>query len=556
MIVCWRLEKAPGWRFFLFKTRQSHRFLWTLIAVLAMALAVVGCEDDPVDPDDEGADSRISLVSVIVNPKAPAPGDTINLTVVLSAAAPGGSAPTVTWSASGGTFLESNELSVRWVAPATVSLQTVSVIATNSVNSVNASRTVFVSGTTELVSSAAGQIYLQPNGSDFYYLRSTLAIDNPNLDGWELYEYSGGSSTEVVAGGGLEGFAFSAASDLSQFAFMFLAFAVQSIEPPLEVFITDTGAGTETLMADDKAPGVRKQEFWYPQFSPDDAYITYGSFLPDPTLGNTDTFDVWIQDVATRNRVRATGTHGGERRNFFPSFSPDGNWVVFLSDRQSRGAWEWYGLPFAGGVVDTIQANTAKLSTTGGIVSSGAADLTLERPTHTWNPVDPIMAFVDSQGNLHLMTLTLAGGTSQEILGLDGGSIQDIVWSPDGAELAVSTGGFLYVVGQAGGAPTEIYAAPGSDQLEDIVWAPNRSYFIWRLRRSQNNWFEFFDRSAGTSLTAPLVLTSAISTGQVSSYRGVMDVRGVINSSNEFIALTFEGTTPKVVTLDVSPILP
>ena len=70
-------------------------------------------------------------------------------------------------------------------------------------------------------------------------------------------------------------------------------------------------------------------------------------------MGEEDTFDVYIHNLGSGTTVNATGTHGEFRQNFVPTFSSDGAWVTFISNRDGPGQWELYGLPMAGDVVAT-----------------------------------------------------------------------------------------------------------------------------------------------------------------------------------------------------------
>jgi hypothetical protein len=83
--------------------------------------------------------------------------------------------PTMTWTASGGAFLETNQTSVRWVAPSG-GVYSVTARAVNSVSSASKTSDFFVGGGTELVHDQAVSIRLVSAPTDFYYLKTVNNI--------------------------------------------------------------------------------------------------------------------------------------------------------------------------------------------------------------------------------------------------------------------------------------------------------------------------------------------------------------------------------------------
>ncbi len=111
---------------------------------LAGLAVVFGCEDNPEPPEGLG-ESPISIIEIILTPKSPVPGDTISLTAIITGEEMNiGDFPVVKWTASAGSFLEDDQLSVRWESPPTSGLFGITCKATNSINSTTASTQVFV----------------------------------------------------------------------------------------------------------------------------------------------------------------------------------------------------------------------------------------------------------------------------------------------------------------------------------------------------------------------------------------------------------------------------
>jgi hypothetical protein len=85
----------------------------------------------------------------------------------------------------------------------------------------------------------------------------------------------------------------------------------------------------------------------------------------------TDSFHVYIHDLIAGKRTLVTYEHTYPR-GFFPTFSTDGDWLVYVLDRDRTGQWEFYGSPMSGNDVDGSIASMKKFTTTGGQIVTGA----------------------------------------------------------------------------------------------------------------------------------------------------------------------------------------
>jgi hypothetical protein len=513
---------------------------------------LAGCSEDKGGGPDEGS-VPIEATGIIVNPKSPEPGDTVQLTVVLeSDTVNPGDYPTIVWTASTGPggFLENGQLSVRWVAPNTSQLVDIGVSATNTVNKTSYGTTIFVGTVVRIVDSDAGQIFLRPNGMDFVYLHT------PDVtSGVDVYEYVGGSVSDMVPGDSL-GDNLVISRDLDKTAYEIEA-------PPLGFFIEPVNIVYENLqtrtwkqITEDKAGDFkvkRRQKFTFPALSPGGDLIAYQGLHPTP-LGNNpdtdpDTLDIYVYNVAADTTTNVTATHGSFRSNYYPSFSTDGNWLVFVSDRNVRGSWEYYGLPVNGQSVATDSAATVALTATDGQITSGSG-LTVSKPMKVWNPVSPVMALVTTNGELYQMTMGSQGASLVQVTGVGSERPLETVWSADGSELATTDGASVYTVPAGVGTATwQHTAALTGDLIRDLTWSPDLEWLVYRVTRGQSSWFELLSL---TEDHAPVVLTQAIASGEAGSYRNVMSTSSVYTQANLLIMLLFDQDTPSINVLDLA----
>lgn len=532
--------------------------LGSLLATLVFGFGL-GCSDDEKPPTN-GSESKLTVENIVLNPKSVTQGDTIQCTAVITSSGQSGFAQ-VQWSANGGSFLQTTQSSVGWVATDPTGVYRLTVTATNSVNSSSKSADVFVGDITTMVSGGAGEIVLNAAGSGFYYLYSPVVPTDPTFIGFVIYESTGGAGTPVVAGA-IPGTRYRFSADLGRAVHTRTTFPIDplNILLPVNVWLTDLAGRTQTAITTDQAaPGsTRRHQHLYPTFSPSGSWVTYEAFRPNPQAGSIDTFDVCVYDINTQQTVNVTATHNvrGQRRNFFPTFSSDGNWLVFISDRVQFNQWELFGVPISGGVVDTMLAAVDTLTSTGGLMAelSQSAEV-VKNPRKTWNPnpATPVLAIVGADGMLRLVQMTAGGAITTEVA-LEG-NVREMVWAPGGGSLAVSTGSKVQLVA-LGGVATSRHTAVSGDALVDLTWSPNGDFLFYRAQRGSGSWFELLDIDAGTNYTTSVVITPTDPVGSRPDYAGVCSTASAWAADNVVYMLLFGGTTASIAAVDISGATP
>lgn len=524
-----------------------------------LAALFAACGEDKKDDTVSTPSTPLKVEQIIANPKAVSPEDTVVLTAnITSSSQNEGDIPTTRWTADGGTFITDNQISVRWVAPATAGVYRVSVKATNSANTASAARDVFVGTLTTLVNGEAGQITLQANGTDFYY-RRTPKVD----DGVEVYAYAGGSSDAVnpVRPTGLE---LVYAADLSYEAHATRvpdSLTISSANPrPRHIYVGDFGTRTLQRISKELAAvdQPRRDEFAYPSISPDGAMIAFQGNIANAFSASLDSVDLFIYWRAGPARIRATFTHANHK-NFFPTFSTDQKWLTFISDRSGVNRWEIYGMPVNGTTVTVDPASVVQLTSTGGTITSTLAGSRPALPMRAWSPVSPVLATVNGDGVLYWMSTSSGGATLSEVAGVPL-SIQELSWSGSGSVLVVvatykdsdSGASWQQIYTVAGGVAQLRYEAIPGDLVRDVALSPDNAWMVYRLTRSGQAWFELLDLDAGR-YSDPIPLMAALPAGDAAAYRASMSLAPAWGLGDQLIAPAFTGlATPAVISIDVS----
>ena len=556
----------PAAEVFSLKTKQRKEAIVRVaraMAALALVVGAAGCNEG--GGTTTGPQShRVQITELIVNPRAPEPGDTVALAAVVVATDDAGNPvvdpaefPVVQWSADGGSFLENGRNSVRWVAPGTTDVFLIACDASNSVSSDRADVDVFVTAPNVRASSGGGGITLMPTPGDFLYVA-------PTAGGWEVRRVAGGVESDAVPdANAVDGFDLSIAPDLAHAAYSKITpVGFQKPTESIDIWLDDLTAGTtQQITFDQQLPGSPRRELYVlPSFSPDGTMLSFTAIRPNVAAGAEDSVDIGIYDVASGVTTYPTEGHGRNRFNASSSFSPDNAWLVFVSDRAGLSQWELYALPIVGGVVATDSAATVRLTNTGGRIASGAfnyPNLFPQMPTLAWNgnAGAPLAAVLTPDGDLYIVDP--AGPTQTLVSGFEAGDrVRQMAWSHDGATLAVSTFGALYVV-SASGQATRVLSVPTGDAIRDVSWSGDDRWMVYRRTRGSIAWFELFDYTAGLR-TRPFAITSVQAAGKVSSYAAVMDMGAPFDSRNHIYAAEFVSgqDAPRIIEIDLSGVVP
>jgi hypothetical protein len=541
----------------LVKTTDISRY-GTGMAAAALLLALAACSNNdkkPVDDTTGGSPAPLAVESVIFEPKVGVPGDTLLFTAVITSSSQNeGDFPVMHWSATGGTFVEDNRQTVSWVAPNSSGVFTITATATNSVNTASSKANVFVGAGQNLVPSGAGQLDLIGTGPDFHYFGTTDVAR-----GVDVKKFVGGVSSDAVSGTLANNLNVVYSPDGALEAHAADSTGAGATVRPRNLYIGDFASGTLTrLTTDGSKPGAQEHNvFNYPSFSPNSQVIAYQRWAQSWDGVAPDSFHVYIQDLVAQKRTKVTAEYQFPR-GFFPTFSTDSKWLVYVLDKNRSGQWEVYGSPMTGNTVDGSIASAVKMTNSGGAIVSGAPK-ELKRPPMTWNPVSPVLAIAAADDALHLVETNATGAT--EITVPEVVRAQEIAWSPNGTMLAATffvtdTSGKswsrIVTVSPAGVVTERVNTAIG-DNARDLTFSPDEKWLLYRVIRGGGSWFSVADIGAG-KLTAPVPVTATDLTGLASDYRNVMTLRPLWTPGNLMIytAWPLGSNTPGVSSRDLS----
>jgi Tol biopolymer transport system component len=533
-------------------------------AVLGLSIAACDDEKQP-DPVDPGPTGPLTVTSVIADPKVAVPGDTLLFTAVITANAPNqGDFPEMTWTATGGTFLDTDKQTVRWASPTTAGVYTITVKATNNVSSSTNHASVFVGDGEELVPEFAGQIDLIGAGPDFNFF---WTVDPTR--GVDVRRVVGGVASDPIPPGPAptprpnlntvyspNGLYEAHAADSLQFA---------TNPPPRHIYLGTFATGTYARLTVDGAKPLlpERNQFNHPAFSPNSQLVAYQRYAQSwEGAAEPDSFHVYVHDPVANRRTLVTGGYQSPRA-FFPTFSTDGEWLVYVLDPNRSGQWELYGSPMNGNDVDTTLANVKKLTDAGGLITSGAPSADLRKPPMTWNPVSPVLAIAAADNELHLLQMTGSGGVDMTVPAV--ARPQEIVWSVDGSMLGTvfvetdldgNAFSKIATVTTAGVATVRL-TAPEGDAVRDIAFSPDGNWILYRVTRGSGSWFNVLDIGAG-NLTEPVSITATDPAGNAAAYRGVMSLRPAWTNTGLMIYPAFNSSasgTPGIYTRDLRGLL-
>jgi dipeptidyl aminopeptidase/acylaminoacyl peptidase len=183
---------------------------------------------------------------------------------------------------------------------------------------------------------------------------------------------------------------------------------------------------------------------------------------------------VWVFDLTTKTKKQLTS---GQTDNGGPQFSPDGQWVVFSSNRTGRGQRDantsnnsdLFLVPAAGGTEKQLTTNQGP---------DGSPVFSPDGATIAYASSDRINSSADQ---MDLKVMPVAGGQPRNLTADFDFSVGNIEWSKDGKYIYFSATEWmsskLYKVPVAGGKPQQIQFEPGY-QVADFVASEDGSKWL------------------------------------------------------------------------------
>lgn len=515
-----------------------------LTAALVANLGVVGCsEDEPVEPGGGGSVS-ISVDEIIFNPKSPSLGDTMLATAVVTGNAAPGDFVTYSWTASGGTLVDTDKSVVRWVAPMTSQAVQLSVTARNSASSASGTQAVFVSDVQTYLNNRGGELKMSVTGDSLISQYSPQPPDGGNFVGWGIRVNEGANERIVLAAnqGGF-GIRFSRRFDRA-------AYNLAGNLGLIRMNYVDLVSGARTALPN-TSYNQRGPQYTEAEFHPGNSdLMTYQVWWPDkakiPQIGGVDSFQIVVYDIPTAKEKRVVTL----AQNFHPTFSTDGNWLLFVSNRADPSRtdrFDYYKVAVNGTDVDTDSLDGFTRLTTGGRMGP-------DRLVQAWSPTASILAVVDDSGALWLINADGSGASTVATTG----NVTELTWAPSGNFLVMAASNRLYRV-TAGGQATLIQTAPSGDRISRLAVSGGEDFLLYLVRRLTQNWYELLDLSGVTGLTDPLRISSAAAPGKGNQYSNVFSLSPVWTpNAPKAYMLSFDGgvNTPIVNTMDFSNLLP
>ncbi len=534
---------------------MSSRTLITVVIGLSLLTGLLtGCSDKKEDTTGPPlGSSGIRIDAIIFTPKSPAPGDTMVATAVVTAQTQNvGDFVKYQWTdgISDGRFLEINQASVRWVAPPSSSIDSLTVTAKNSVSQAGSTSVLFVGQLVEFIDERAGELHLLDGSDALYYLSGP-----EDADAGLVIRYKDPAAPvdeEVFPGAtAARDYSFDRASINAAHMLM------EGRRNYITVVYDDLVSKVQTTIAREDRPwATRFNEYSSPNVSPNGQLICYQGGLLDqekpPSAGGTDTFTVFVYDIGSDETQRVAF----EGDNFYPTFSTDEQHLVFVSNRETQPppVYELYALPVTGSTVtpDTIGGALLQLTDTGG--SMGTQTYPPEVQPSAWNPVFPVLAIIGTDDKLHIVPTDGSGARQVSIAG----AIGDFWWSPDGQGLAVVISdevSSIYIVNTSGDG-TWIMDADSGDRVSDLSWSPGGDFLVYRVKRSSDIWYELLDVEGSSGQTAPVRITGATYYGSAADYGPpLQSLRPVWRPGSKTVYLFFlDRATPRVMSLDLSGI--
>lgn len=196
---------------------------------------------------------------------------------------------------------------------------------------------------------------------------------------------------------------------------------------------------------------------WEPTWSPDRSKILFASTLHG---GGQADEEVYVMDADGSNIRRLTNTPGDSTSSWAADWSPDGEKIVFTSNRYgSTLGWDGYDLY----VMNADGSNVQRLTREPGFDASPA-----------WSPDGEHIVFRSTRESTDGIWLIASDGTGPRRLSNYGARP---AWSPDGKKIAFMGRGEIYVMDADGTNIQRLTHRPGPDSHPD--WSPDGSEIVF-----------------------------------------------------------------------------